>query len=223
MARHTLTHADQLYVGNGQAPSGGPRGVLLTPIYQHVFGAVAAASANAICASQSLNLGALGVINGALASGSVAIIPTPRNVVAAWTNTAVLTVKGTDMYGQPMTESSASGTSFTGKKAFKTVTQVTVSANVTALTVGTGVVLGLPYRLNAKRDILAGYADATLENATSTVAGADATTPTATTGDVRGTYSPATAPNGSVVFAVWAKVHDLSSTAGSYGLTNYNA
>jgi hypothetical protein len=43
-----------------------------------------------------------------------------------------------------MTESSASGTSFTGKKAFATVTKVKVSADVTALTVGTGNVLGLP-------------------------------------------------------------------------------
>lgn len=68
----------------------------------------------------------------------------PRNVVAAWTGTAVLTVTGTDEYGNTIVESSASGTSFTGKKAFKTVTDVSTSADITGLTVGTGDVLGLP-------------------------------------------------------------------------------
>lgn len=222
MARHTLTHADELFVGNGRHPgaNGARRGVKFTPIYQHNFGAVAAASANAICLSQSLNSGAEGNLNGAVGSGT---IPTPRNIVAAWTNTAVITVKGVDAYGQRLTESSGSGTSFTGKKAFARITSVTVSANVTGLTVGTGTVLGLPYRLNHKRDMLAGYADATMELATATVVAADTSTPTATTGDVRGTYAPATSPNGSVVFAVWAKVHDLSSDEGCFGRTHYTA
>lgn len=68
----------------------------------------------------------------------------PRNVVAAWTTEAVITITGEDKYGNTMVEKSASGTSFTGKKAFYKVTGVSVSANVTALTVGTGDVLGLP-------------------------------------------------------------------------------
>lgn len=80
-----------------------------------------------------------------LAAALVGTVDVPRNVVAAWTATAVLTVTGTDAYGETIVESSASGTTFTGSKAFKTVTGIAVSANVTALTVGTGVKLGLPF------------------------------------------------------------------------------
>lgn len=83
----------------------------------------------------------------------------PRNVVAAWTTTAVLTVTGTDEYGKTLVESSASGTSFTGKKAFKTVTNISASANITGLTVGTGDVLGLPVFLPAADNILDEFKD----------------------------------------------------------------
>ena len=64
------------------------------------------------------------------ASGGVATFDVPRNVVAAWTTTAVLTVTGTE-YGKVVVESAASGTSMTGKKAFKTVTGVAASTAVT--------------------------------------------------------------------------------------------
>jgi hypothetical protein len=69
---------------------------------------------------------------------------TPRNVVGAWTNAAVITITGTDVDDNPVVEKSASGTSHTGTKAFKTVTSVTTSATVTSATIGSGVVLGLP-------------------------------------------------------------------------------
>lgn len=215
MADHTLTHADALFVGNAYEPaSRRGRGTPLTPIVQVDLGVPATASANAICTSQSVTGGVAAVI-------TAGTIDVPRNVVAAWTNTAVVTVTGTDKYGKTLVESSASGTSFTGKKAFKTVTSVVFSASVTGATVGTGVVLGLPYRLGGKYDILAGYVDSTLENATSTVVAGDATTPSATTGDVRGTYSPATAPNGSRQYRVWMKIFGLASRAESYGVNQY--
>jgi hypothetical protein len=68
----------------------------------------------------------------------------PRNVVAAWTTTAVLTITGKDVDGNTMVETSASDTTFTGKKAFAEVTDISSSEDITALTVGTGDVLGLP-------------------------------------------------------------------------------
>lgn len=86
----------------------------------------------------------------------------PRNVVAAWTGAAVLTVTGEDYYGNTMVESSASGTSFTGKKAFYKVTNIAVSANVTALTVGTGDVLGLPAFVPDASMVVAEYFDGAL-------------------------------------------------------------
>lgn len=113
------------------------------------IGSPVAADADGYCVSQ--NLTALGVFStdataaGALAAAAlVGSADVPRNVVAAWTGTAVLTITGTDEYGNVMVESSASGTSLAGKKAFKTVTDISTSANITALTVGTGNVLGLP-------------------------------------------------------------------------------
>lgn len=86
----------------------------------------------------------------------------PRNVVAAWTGTAVLTVTGTDEDGTVIVESSASGTSLAGKKAFKTVTGISSSANITSLTVGTGDALGLPVRVTHVGQVLAEYKDGVL-------------------------------------------------------------
>lgn len=140
-------------------------------------------------------------INGALAAGGVATFDVPRAVVAAWTNTAVLTVTGTDEYGNVVRESSASGTSMAGKKAFKTITGISVSADVTGLTVGTGKVLGLPVFLaeagEVIREIVAG---SVVTNGTFVVG--DPAAATATTGDVRGTYAPNGSPNGATLYEV---------------------
>jgi hypothetical protein len=83
----------------------------------------------------------------------------PRNVVAAWTGAAVITITGKDEYGNTMVESSASGTSFTGKKAFKQVTNISVSANVTSLTVGNGDVFGLPFFVPSAANVIREYQD----------------------------------------------------------------
>lgn len=171
--------------------------------------APAAASANGIAASQSVVVATtpLALINGALASGGQVIMDTPRNVVAAWTGTAVVTVKGFDEYGVAMTESSASGTSLTGKKAFKIVTSVSFSANVTAATVGTGAVLGLPVFLPTTSYVLRELLDGGVVSGGTFVA-ADVAKPTATTGDVRGTYSPSTAPDGAKTYQLLAMLPD---------------
>lgn len=182
---------------------------LLTPVRVNL-GAPATASANAICASQALNTGADGLINGALATLGVATLDVARNVVAAWTNTAVITVTGTDEYGQTIVESSASGTSFTGKKAFKTITRVRVSANVTGLTVGTGVLLGLPVFLPDVPDVAREAVNAAVPGTGGTIVAGDQTAATATTGDVRGTYSPNSAPNGTNIYELTVMLRDPS-------------
>lgn len=173
------------------------------------LGAPATASANAVSTTQAVTVATtpLAVINGALASGGVATFDVPRNVVAAWTNTAVVTVRGTDAYGRPLTESSASGTSFTGKKAFKTITSVSFSADVTGATVGTGVLLGLPVFLPGAAYIFRELLDGAAATA-GTVAAGDAALATATTGDVRGTYSPNSAPNGTRVYDLFLALND---------------
>lgn len=140
-------------------------------------------------------------INGALAAGGVATFDVPRAVVAAWTGTAVLTVTGTDEYGNAVRESSGSGTSLTGKKAFKTITAVTTSADITGLTVGTGKVLGLPMFLPNGAEVLKELEDGGAPSAGTIVAGV-VSTATATTGDVRGTYAPNSNPDGSKEFGL---------------------
>lgn len=161
---------------------------------------IASDSDGAVASQAATAAGGLATgINGALASGGMATFDVPRNVVAAWTNTAVLTVTGTDEYGNVIRESSASGTSFTGKKAFKTVTAVSVSADVTGLTVGTSKVLGLSVFLASAGEVLRELQDGAAPTAGTVVAG-DVTTATATTGDVRGTYAPNSNPNGSLLF-----------------------
>lgn len=219
MGRNTISTADELFWGDAYEPQAhnSRRGVPMTPPVQVDLGTPTAGAANTICASQSVSSGVAALLNGSTAG----TLDVPRNVVASWTNTAIVTVRGTDKYGRSLTESSASGTSFTGKKAFKTITSVTFNANVTSATVGTGNVLGLPYRLAGKWDILAGYADSTQEAATSTVVAGDATAATATTGDVRGTYAPATTPDGSKRFRVWMKINSVANRAGAYGVDQY--
>lgn len=223
MPRHTLSTADEFFVGNAYEPAvpGGPRGVPLTPIVQVDLGTPAAAAANAISLSQGVSAGVAALLNGATGVGGVAVLDVPRNVVAAWTNTAILTIVGLDRYGRRVVETSASGTTFTGRKAFARILSATFNAAVTGATIGTGAVLGLPYRIGGRFDVLAGYVNETLEHASSTVVGGDATTPSGTTLDVRGTYAPATAPNGTNRYRVWMKVFGLRNREESYGTAQF--
>jgi len=135
--------------------------MVLGNIWEVDLGSPNVADADGVAASQSVTIATtpLASINGLLASGGVATFDVPRNVVATWTGTAVLTVTGTDEYGNTLVESSASGTSMTGKKAFKTVTACSFSANVTGATIGSGDVLGLPMFLPAANCVLAEFED----------------------------------------------------------------
>lgn len=225
MSKHQLTQADQVYYGKARyarawATLGHP-GVRITPqLLAVAYGAIATASANAVSLSQSVSAAASFLLNGALGSGGVATFPTPRNVVAAWTGTSVLTITGTDEYGSIVTENSASGTSHTGKKAFKTITAITSSGAITAATVGTGVQIGLPYRVGVGGLVIA-KTDSATDAATLTVA--DATTATATTGDVRGTVSFAAAPNGTAVQTAYIQIYDPSSKSGAFGILQFGS
>lgn len=172
---------------------------------------------NSIAASQSINTGTPGLVNGALATAGVATLDVARNVIAAWTGTAIMTVTGTDMYGVVQTESSGSGTALTGKKAFATITAINVSANVTGATVGTGNVLGLPFRVGSGDFFAPTVADAA---DVTTLVTADLTNPaTATTGDVRGTVVTTTALNGAKFVAGLIKVWDNTTQVGAFGVT----
>ncbi len=176
------------------------------------LGAPDTADANGVCESQAGTADTAMTIDGALASGGVATFDVPRNVVGAWTNNATLTITGTDAYGNTVVETTGSaGTSHTGKKAFKTITSVVPSANITGATVGTGDVLGLPVFLPATGLILAELEDGSAPTAGTAVAG-DQTEggSTATTGDVRGTYDPNSAADGDKYFHLVLALPDPS-------------
>lgn len=124
------------------------------------WGAPLTADSDGVSASQSVSAGASFALDGALLSTIVSgrmIFDVPRNVVAAWTTTSILTITGKDEYGNTMVEKSASGTSHTGKKAFKEITSVSSSASITSATVGTGNILGLPVFLTGPANIVAEF------------------------------------------------------------------
>ena len=116
------------------------------------------------------------------------------------TTARTFTVSGYDYYGQAMTESivvATAGTPKSGKKAFYQISGVTISGSATAVTVGTTDILGSPIRIIDGGYIIdPGWAGA-LAPDTGTFVAADTTNPaTSTTGDVRGTYQPSSATNG---------------------------
>jgi hypothetical protein len=116
---------------------------------------------------------------------------------------ANFTVSGYDYYGQPMSEviasSASASTKVNGKKAFFQITGITVSGGTTvAITVGTTDVLGLPVRVFNVSYVASVKSNNALAQDAGTFVAADTATATTTTGDVRGTYTPATASNGIV-------------------------
>lgn len=168
---------------------------------------------NNICASQtpaaagSLTLTAgtsvKSVVN---ASGSTVLqLDLPRAVSitqAAAGTQRTFTVSGYDYYGQAMSEAITSTVSSTvnGKKAFWQISSVTVAGGgtTTAVTVGTSDILGLPVRVFNVAYVASVKSNNTLAQDAGTFVAADTATATTTTGDVRGTYTPATASDGIV-------------------------
>jgi len=114
-----------------------------------------------------------------------------------------LTVSGYDYYGQAMSEVIATGTTSSavanikGKKAFFQITSIAISGSLpVAITVGTTDILGLPVRVLNVAYIASVKTNSTLAQDTGTFVAADTATATTGTGDVRGTYVPATASDG---------------------------
>ena len=190
----------QGWAGPGQVYEGvGPLGRVY--IYDIV---PATLSATAVCAAQAIAAAGNATINGTTASGNVATFNCCRNVSivssSASDTTQTVTVTGTDYWGQAQTAllTINGTTTVNGTKGFKTITKVAVSAAfVGNLSVGMGDTFGLPYKVTDAGYLLrTGWAGAVADNA-GTFTAADTATPSASTGDVRGTFLPATsASNG---------------------------
>jgi len=206
-------YSDDLWLGSATGPQSqgwaGPGTVFagVGPLGRvYIFDIVPATlSATAVCAAQAVAAAGNATINGASASGGVATLDVARIVSFVSSNagdtTQTVTVTGTDYWGQTQTQRiTLNGvTTVNSTKTFKTITTVAVSAALAGnLSVGSGDVFGLPYKVTDGGYLLrTGWAGAVADNAGTFVA-ADATTPSATTGDVRGTFAPTgSAANGS--------------------------
>ena len=112
-----------------------------------------------------------------------------------------VTITGYDVYGQSMSEAIATGTvqstTVNGKKAFYQILSASISGALGAtIAIGTTDVLGSPVNISDIGYIASiGWAGAV--NDAGTALAAVTTTPSTTTGDVRGTYVPTSAANGS--------------------------
>lgn len=165
-----------------------------------LFGAPIAAAATTVLATTAVLVTTLVT----LATPVVLDVPRGLAVKSSTTDTTqTVTVRGFDEYGVAMTETfTLNGvTAVNGKKAFKTVTSYQASIALAGnLSIGVQAgVLGLPYFLQGGTGAGAGFitgesADGARPTA-GTFVGGDLTLATATTGDVRGTYTPNTAPN----------------------------
>ena len=169
-----------------------------------------AAITNNIAASQTAaGAGAVTLTAGTSAksvvlnNGTTAIqVDVPRAIrVNCATTARAFTVSGFDYYGQAMSEVitvAVAGTAVTGLKAFYQVSSVTIAGSATAVVVGTSDVLGIPVRVANVAYVASVKSNNTLAQDAGTFVAADTATATTTTGDVRGTYAPATASNGIV-------------------------
>lgn len=171
-SRHNLSYAHLLFAGKAYfAGANSQRGLPVSmPIY-HDFGAVAATDRDGLVTTvDPLNNAALtlrATVTGMALSGTTITLDTPRNVTVYGTadeTAKSILVTGTDVYAVAMTEVIAGplGTGATkitqGLKAFKTISSIVATGDFGTIEVGFGSVLGLPYRVTGKNQVLA-YAD----------------------------------------------------------------
>lgn len=142
------------------------------------------------------------------------------------------TVNGYDIYGYPMTQTVAgvSSSTVTTTKAFKYISSVVTSGtiNSTTASVGTTDVIGLPLRADDFA-YLGVWWGATVQTLLTSDAGpglvpADIAIPSATTGDVRGTFLlPTSASNGTRRLSIfWTPLPaNIATTSGLLGQTQF--
>lgn len=189
--------------------------------------APAVLDADGIAVAQAVLTASNLTIAGALASGGVATFDVPRAISVtssdAGDTTQTATFTGTDFYGLAQTEVLAfnGAATISGKKAFKTISRVAISAALTGNgSAGTLDIYGLPFVLSNISDIITVKWDGVLAQNAGTAVIADATTPaTTTTGDVRGTYTQSgNAANGTRILTFTYYVLNPNTKIGLYGV-----
>lgn len=190
-------------------------GVGECPVVTIPLGAPDTADVDGIFEATSQAAGSI-TLGGALASGGVVTFDVPRNIVvdSGGADTSAITFTGTDVYGNTLTETiTLNGTTaVAGNKAFKTITAATNAATISnGAFAGPGSKLGLPVALPAAGCVIAELEDGAAATA-GTIVAADVTAggATATTGDVRGTYTPNSTPDGDKYFTLIAVLPEIT-------------
>ena len=137
------------------------------------------------------------------AGNIIYVLDCPRAIIipSAGNDSGVtFTVTGYNYLGLALSEAitGANVATAAGRKAFKSILTVSSSSRpVNTITIGTGDVFGLPYRLLSLGHVINVKWDEVLASDAATVVAADTTSPaTTTTGDSRGTCDPSSASNG---------------------------
>lgn len=197
------------------------------------------ASGNSIPATSLALDGAPGLISFGQASPStgntkISMYDNTKNVARAVSITGVVSttggdfiVRGADIYGYPMSETitAAAGVATTnGKKAFKFIYSITPQfTDAHTYSVGTTDIFGFSVRYPTFPDGLIWWNNALITANTGYVV-PDATTPSATTGDVRGTYAVQSASDGTkqLIVAVGPGMSTMTTAAGLFGQTQFS-
>lgn len=143
----------------------------------------------------------------------ISALDVPRNLIITSVGNdsgITFTVLGKDIYNKTVTEiiTGANAGVAAGLKAFSTITSITISAAAAGnVSIGVGNVLGFPGYLPNAKHILAEFLDGASATAGTTVAGVQSL-PTGTTGDVRGTYVPNSAPDGTKAYGLLVAIPD---------------
>jgi hypothetical protein len=170
-------------------------------------------------ATSATSIRAAAAVAGAGAVGSLITagltLDVPRNVIitsAGDDSAKTLTVTGKDVYGVVTVETitGANAGVAAGKKAFKSITGITMSAaSAGNVSIGIGNVLGFPVNIPITALILVELQDNAVASAGTKVAGLNPLTKsTATTADIRGTYVPNSAPDGSKAYSLIVALPD---------------
>lgn len=185
-----------------------PPRIALAPMAMIKFGSPSTISTTAVLATTAVANGNLNT----LATPVVFDCPRALQIVSssAGDTTQTITIRGLDEFGNAMTESiAANGTTpVFGKKAFKQVNSYQSSAAMAGnLSIGNSKILGLPLYLAGAGWVLRELQDQAVATAGSFVAGVN-TLATATTGDVRGTWTPNAALNGTIALDLFVMAPD---------------
>lgn len=194
--------------GSQVSADGGTKMPRVVPIYDRLLDLGAPAALNAV---------GLRAAAAVAAAGALALLATtldvPRNITIASSgvDTArVFTISSRDEYGRAVVETitGVNAGTVAGKKAHKSNISISVDAACAGnISVGWGNALGLPAFLASTALVVKELQDGVAAAAGTFVYG-DTAQPTATTGDVRGTYVPNVAPDGTKGYSLWVTLPD---------------